>query len=95
MKYIGLISIFIGITGSILIFYFNYKVYLKYEELNGMAQLVTLFIYGQTNKYMLILLQVVGLTSGVISIRYKNTKSGYIGFTICLINISILLSQSA
>lgn len=94
MRRIGTFSIIIGIIGLITILYFNLSVRATYEELDGLGEIVTLFIYGRTNKITLILLQLAGITFGSISAFKKKQTTGRIGFAICSLNLLILFYQS-
>ena len=93
MRYFGIFSIIIGISGIAAIIYFNTKVSTTYEELGGIGELVTLFIYGKTNKIILVLLQFAGLTLGLISAFKTKQLTGKVGFPTCFLNLIILLYQ--
>jgi uncharacterized phage infection (PIP) family protein YhgE len=93
MRYFGIFSIIIGIIGMAAIIYFNVKVSSTYEELGGISELVTLFIYGRTNKVILIFLQLAGLTFGLISSFKTKQLTGKIGFPTCFLNFLILMYQ--
>ena len=94
MRRIGTFSIAIGVIGLITILYFNFNVRAAYEELGSLGEIVALFIYGRTNKIVLILLQLTGITLGSISAFKKKQTTGRIGFAACSINLLILFYQS-
>lgn len=94
MRSFGTLSIAAGIVGVIAILYFNFKVRATYEELDGLGEVVTLYIYGRTNKIVLILLQLVGITFRSISAFKKKQTTGRIGFAICSLNLLTLFYQS-
>jgi len=95
MRNFGAFSIAIGLVGLVAIMYFNFNfnVGATYEELGGLGEIVTLYTYGRTNKVILILFQLAGLSLGAIS-GFKKKTIGQIGFTICSFNLLILFYQS-
>jgi hypothetical protein len=94
-KYTSLISFSFGLIGLIAIIYFNYRVNKEYDELGGLSNVITLFIYGRMEKILLYLLTGLGIIAGTISITKLNRPNpriiGFAGVLICSINLIILL----
>jgi len=79
------------------IIYFNYQVRVRYDELGELGELVDLFVYGRTNKFVLIIAEISGLICGLIPIiktRFRLRRT-LVGSLICLVDIFILFYQSA
>ncbi len=76
-----------------MILWCSFRLPLRYEELGGLGDLITLFKYGQENYYALLTSQVIGLVSGIICYLKTKFNVGIIGSLICLIGLTILLFE--
>jgi hypothetical protein len=94
-KYTSLISLTSGLIGLIAIIYYNYQAYKKYDELGGLNNIVTIFIYGRTDRIVLYSLTGIGIITGIISTAKLNRSNsriiGFAGLIICSLNLIILL----
>lgn len=97
IKYISLSSITIGIVILILIVTFRYQTYQQLEDMGAIRSLLDLFVYGRTNKKLLYIFTLIGLVLGFISIRKSENyqKYGWLGFSICMVDLLILLTTGS
>lgn len=86
------VAILIGVIGLITIAYCNYKVQLKYEELGGLAELVTLFTYGSFTETSLYLSQIIGLTLASLALLKFKKRIGLFAIVLCSCNLFFLVA---
>jgi hypothetical protein len=94
-KHLSTASVLIGLTGLSAIFYFNYRAELNYEALGEVREIVTLFIYGPTNFWILMVTQLIGMTMGAIAFTHKKARFGLIGSALSMLCLILLLLTPA
>ncbi len=99
MKYISFLSIMIGVIVFATILMLQYQTHQQLEAMGTLRNLIDTFVYGRTNKNLLFLLSLTGATLGLISICKsinRNTrKYGWVGLSICMVDLWILLATGS
>jgi hypothetical protein len=92
MKSLGILSFLIGISGALLIVYFEHKAAIKSEAFGG---LVSFFTYGRNNYFMILIPELAGLIIGCLATIKTRTLFAIVGFTLCALNLIHLFSHSS
>jgi hypothetical protein len=92
MKSLGILSFLIGISGALVLFYFEHKAAIKSEEFGG---LVSFFTYGRNNYFTILILEFAGLIIGCLATIKTRTFFAIVGFTLCALNLIHLFSHSS
>ncbi len=89
-KKLGIVSLSIAIIGFLIIQYYLYHFNLKSE---GLGEIVEYYVFGKTNRRLLILSQVIGLVIGLRASRNGSNVVALFGISISIINLIVLFTN--
>jgi len=84
-------ALLIGVISLVTIAFYNYRVQLKYEELGGLSEIITLFTYSSVVEISLYLSQILGLTLGILSLIKFKKRIDLFASVLCSCNLCFLI----